>query len=165
MLSALGVAAGDRVAAMYLNTPAFVDLMFGAWRIGAAFVPVNHKLQAPEVARIDQDGYLFIVDRLKDMIVTGGENVYSKEVEDVLGAHPCIAEATVVGVPHPDWGETVVARVVLRAGAARDADARRAFCGERLAAYKIPREFVFAETLPRSPTGKLQKFLLRERRD
>ncbi|MEN8514179.1 AMP-binding protein [Burkholderia sp. RS02] len=118
-----------------------------------------------DVARIDQDGYLFIVDRLKDMIVTGGENVYSKEVEDVLGAHPDIAEAAVVGVPHPDWGETVVAHVVMRAGTAPDADALRAFCGERLAAYKIPREFAFAQALPRTPTGKLQKFLLRVRKE
>lgn len=130
----------------------------------AAFAP-DGWYRTGDIARIDQDGYLFIVDRLKDMIVTGGENVYSKEVEDVLGAHPGIAEAAVVGVPHPDWGETVVAHVVLRAGTAPDADALRAFCGERLAAYKIPREFVFAETLPRTPTGKLQKFLLRVRRD
>nr|WP_175802294.1 AMP-binding protein [Burkholderia anthina] len=130
----------------------------------AAFAPGGW-YRTGDIARIDQDGYLFIVDRLKDMIVTGGENVYSKEVEDVLGAHPGIAEAAVVGVPHPDWGETVVAHVVLRAGTAPDADALRAFCGERLAAYKIPREFVFAETLPRTPTGKLQKFLLRVRRE
>ena len=82
-----------------------------------------------------------------------------------IGAHPTIVEAAVVGVAHPDWGETVVAHVVMRAGAAPDADALRAFCGERLAAYKIPREFVFVETLPRTPTGKLQKFLLRVRRE
>lgn len=130
----------------------------------AAFAP-DGWYRTGDIARIDQDGYLFIVDRLKDMIVTGGENVYSKEVEDVLGAHPAIVEAAVVGVAHPDWGETVVAHVVMRAGAAPDADALRAFCGERLAAYKIPREFVFAETLPRTPTGKLQKFLLRVRRE
>ncbi|KAB0633350.1 acyl-CoA synthetase [Burkholderia latens] len=128
----------------------------------AAFTP-DGWYRTGDIARLDEDGYLFIVDRLKDMIVTGGENVYSKEVEDVLGAHPDIAEAAVVGVPHPDWGETVVAHVVPRGGAAPDADALRAFCGERLAAYKIPREFVFAETLPRTPTGKLQKFLLRMR--
>ncbi|WP_176049101.1 AMP-binding protein [Burkholderia sp. BCC1644] len=130
----------------------------------AAFTP-DGWYRTGDIARIDQDGYLFIVDRLKDMIVTGGENVYSKEVEDVLSAHPDIAEAAVVGVPHPDWGETVVAHVVLRANAAPDADALRAFCGERLAAYKVPREFTFAQALPRTPTGKLQKFLLRVRRD
>lgn len=97
------------------------------------------------------------------MIVTGGENVYSKEVEDVLGAHPDVIDAAVVGIPHPEWGETVVAHVVVRAGAARDADTLRAFCAERLAAYKVPREVVFADALPRTPTGKLQKFLLRRR--
>ncbi|VWC81955.1 fatty-acid CoA ligase [Burkholderia aenigmatica] len=129
----------------------------------AAFAP-DGWYRTGDIARIDQDGYLFIVDRLKDMIVTGGENVYSKEVEDVLAAHPDIAEAAVVGVPHPDWGETVVAHVVLRAGSVPDADALRAFCGARLAAYKIPREFMFAQALPRTPTGKLQKFLLRVRR-
>ena len=113
-------------------------------RDARAFAP-DGWYRTGDIARIDQDGYLFIVDRLKDMIVTGGENVYSKEVEDVLGAHPDIAEAAVVGVPHPDWGETVVAHVVLRAGSVPDADALRAFCGERLAAYKIPREFTFAQ--------------------
>ncbi|RQS11316.1 fatty-acid--CoA ligase [Burkholderia sp. Bp9002] len=128
----------------------------------AAFAPGGW-YRTGDVARIDQDGYLFLVDRLKDMIVTGGENVYSKEVEDVLGAHPDVLEAAVVGVAHPEWGETVVAHVVVRAGAARDAQALRAFCGERLAAYKIPREVVYAEALPRTPTGKVQKFLLRRR--
>ncbi|AJY41477.1 AMP-binding protein [Burkholderia humptydooensis] len=124
-----------------------------------------------DVARVDADGYLFVVDRIKDMIVTGGENVYSKEVEDVLTAHPAVSEAAVIGRAHPQWGETVVAHVVLRAPggtsgaggaeAAVDADALRAFCETRLAAYKIPREYVFAERLPRTPTGKLQKYLLR----
>ncbi|AOJ08382.1 class I adenylate-forming enzyme family protein [Burkholderia mayonis] len=120
-----------------------------------------------DVARVDGDGYLFVVDRIKDMIVTGGENVYSKEVEDVLTAHPAVAEAAVIGRAHPEWGETVVAHVVLRAASgadgAVDADALRAFCAKRLAAYKIPREYVFAERLPRTPTGKLQKHLLRAR--
>lgn len=128
----------------------------------AAFAP-NGWYRTGDVARIDQDGYLFLVDRLKDMIVTGGENVYSKEVEDVLGAHPDVIDAAVVGIPHPEWGETVVAHVVVRAGAARDEHTLRAFCAERLAAYKVPREVVFADALPRTPTGKLQKFLLRRR--
>ncbi|AOI69026.1 class I adenylate-forming enzyme family protein [Burkholderia ubonensis] len=128
----------------------------------AAFAP-NGWYRTGDVARIDQDGYLFLVDRLKDMIVTGGENVYSKEVEDVLVAHPDVIDAAVVGIPHPEWGETVVAHVVVRAGAARDEHTLRAFCAERLAAYKVPREVVFADALPRTPTGKLQKFLLRRR--
>ncbi|MGU7769533.1 class I adenylate-forming enzyme family protein [Burkholderia sp. MR1-5-21] len=143
----------DSMMLGYLDDPAATQ---------AAFAPGGW-YRTGDVARIDQDGYLFLVDRLKDMIVTGGENVYSKEVEDVLSAHPDIVEAAVVGVPHPDWGETVVAHVVVRSGAARDADALRAFCGARLAAYKVPREIVFADALPRTPTGKLQKFLLRGR--
>ncbi|WP_179403337.1 AMP-binding protein [Burkholderia guangdongensis] len=142
--------AADSMMLGYLDDPAATSATFadGWYRTG-------------DVARVDEDGYLFVVDRLKDMIVTGGENVYSKEVEDVLSAHPGIVEVAVVGRPHPDWGETVVAHVVARAGAELDGDALRAFCAERLAGYKIPREYVFADTLPRTPTGKLQKFMLR----
>jgi feruloyl-CoA synthase len=115
-----------------------------------------------DLARCDQDGYLFIVDRTKDMIVTGGENVYSKEVEDVLGAHPDIADAAVLGRPHAEWGETVVAHIVPKAGSTLTPEAITAYLADKLAKYKIPREYVFAESLPRTPTGKLQKFLLRK---
>ncbi|MCH7343926.1 AMP-binding protein [Pelomonas sp. CA6] len=116
-----------------------------------------------DLARRDEDGYLFIVDRSKDMIVTGGENVYSKEVEDQLATHPQLADVAVVGRPHPEWGETVVAHVVVRPGESLSEQALKDFLAERLARYKIPREFVFADALPRTPTGKLQKFLLRRR--
>ncbi|HYP85868.1 class I adenylate-forming enzyme family protein [Variovorax sp.] len=114
-----------------------------------------------DVARMDEDGYLFIVDRMKDMIVTGGENVYSKEVEDVLSGHPGIADVAVVGKPHPEWGETVVAHVVVAGAAALDGDVLRSYLADKLAKYKIPREWEFVQSLPRTPTGKLQKFMLR----
>ena len=114
-----------------------------------------------DLARMDDDGYLFMVDRAKDMIVTGGENVYSKEVEDVLSAHPDVLDVAVVGKPHPEWGETVVAHVVARPGTKPTGDSLRAYMADKLAKYKIPREWVFPASLPRTPTGKLQKFLLR----
>ena len=128
----------------------------------AAFAPGGW-YRTGDLARLDDAGYLFIVDRTRDMVVTGGENVYSKEVEDALSAHPQVADVAVVGRPHPEWGETVIAHVVPRGEAAPDAQALHNFLAERLARYKIPREFIFAASLPRTPTGKLQKFLLRER--
>lgn len=115
-----------------------------------------------DLARIDEDGYLFIVDRAKDMIITGGENVYSKEVEDVLIAFPGIGEVAVIGKPHPEWGESVVAVIATGSGApALDEQAIRDFCATRIAKYKIPREFQFIDALPRTPTGKVMKFKLR----
>ncbi|EHP39711.1 AMP-dependent synthetase/ligase [Cupriavidus basilensis OR16] len=114
-----------------------------------------------DLARRDADGFLFVVDRTKDMIITGGENVYSKEVEDVLLAHPDILDAAVIGRPDVQWGETVVAVLVPKAGAQPDAQALKAFLGERLARYKVPRDFLIRDTLPRTPTGKLMKHVLR----
>lgn len=113
-----------------------------------------------DLARVDEDGFLFIVDRLKDMIITGGENVYSKEVEDALGAHPDVQDVAVIGRPHPEWGETVAAILVGRPGYMLDAAALRTFLETRLARYKIPRVFEIREALPRTPTGKLQKHML-----
>lgn len=114
-----------------------------------------------DLARMDDDGFLFVVDRSKDMIVTGGENVYSKEVEDVLIAHPSVKDVAVVGRPHPEWGETVVAFVVLNPQAALDTASFNDFLASRLARYKIPRQYVAREFLPRTPTGKLTKVALR----
>ena len=126
-----------------------------------AFTP-DGWYRSGDLARLDEDGYLFIVDRSKDMIVTGGENVYSKEVEDVLHAHPAVAECAVVGQPHPEWGETVVAHVLLKPGSSASDEQLSEFLADKLARYKIPRVYRFAtQSLPRTPTGKLQKFLLR----
>ncbi len=115
---------------------------------------------------MDEDGYLTIVDRAKDMVITGGENVYSKEVEDVLSTHPLVQDVAVIGRPHPEWGETVTACVVLKPGAApgaADVEALRTFLAPRLARYKIPRRVELYDTLPRTPTGKLMKHVLRGR--
>jgi len=117
-----------------------------------------------DVARLDDDGYLFIVDRLKDMIITGGENVYSKEIEDVLSGHPAVSEVAVYGIPHADWGETVVAAIVPKIRHVLNADDVREYLVGRLAKFKIPRQIHFLERLPRTPMGKVQKYLLRRSR-
>ncbi|BEQ14085.1 class I adenylate-forming enzyme family protein [Desulfoferula mesophila] len=115
-----------------------------------------------DVARVDEDGYMFIVDRSKDMIVTGGENVYSKEVEDAIAANPAVMEVAVLGRPHNEWGETVVAYVVLKQGESADAKDLEGFLADKLARYKIPRDFLFVDELPHTPTGKIMKYRLRE---
>ena len=109
------------------------------------------------------DGYFHILDRLKDMIVTGGENVYSGEVEAAITAHPAVRESAVLGVPDPQWGEVVAACVVLRAGMSITPEELFHHCRQALANYKVPRRIEFLETdLPKSGTGKVLKRLLRE---
>lgn len=140
------------------------SMMLGYYRNPDATAAAFHDgwYRTGDLARIDEDGYLFIVDRLKDLIITGGENVYSKEVEDVLATHPAIAEAAVIGIPHPEWGETVTAVIVPKDGAEVSADAIKAHCAQHLARYKVPRLVRIVDTLPRTPTGKVMKYVLRE---
>ena len=120
-------------------------------------------LRTGDGGRLDADGYLFLTDRIKDMIVSGGENVYPVEVEEALAQHPDVAEVAVIGVPDERWGETVKALVVARRGAAPTADELIAFARERLAGYKLPRSIDFVDELPRTPSGKVLKRELRKR--
>ena len=117
-----------------------------------------------ELGYLDSAGYLFITDRKKDVIISGGENVSSVEVEDRLYQHPAVADAAVIGVPHDRWGETVKALVVLREDADADIGEAQliAFCREHLAHYKCPTTVEIREELPRTATGKLQKYKLRK---
>lgn len=115
-----------------------------------------------DLARKDEDGYLFIVDRKKDMIITGGENVYSKEVEDALMTHPQVEDAAVIGTPHHEWGETVTAVLVTKENAPVSLDELKEHLYDKVASYKIPKILHFTEVLPRNPSGKVQKFLLKE---
>jgi long-chain acyl-CoA synthetase len=115
-----------------------------------------------DMAVIDPDGYVTIVDRKKDMILSGGYNIYSKEVEAALCAHPAVAQAAVVGVPDPVFGEAVAAFVVAREGAAPAADELTAWCIERIAGYKKPKHYRFVSTLPENSTGKVLKRVLRD---
>jgi acyl-CoA synthetase (AMP-forming)/AMP-acid ligase II len=113
-----------------------------------------------DIGRIDSQGYVFVEDRLKDMIISGGENIYSIEVERVLAEHPAVTEVAVFGVPDEKWGEAVKAVVAVE-GEASEADLI-AWARERLAAYKCPKTVDFMEALPRNPTGKIMKKDLRK---
>jgi long-chain acyl-CoA synthetase len=117
-----------------------------------------------DIGRQDSAGYFYILDRLKDMIVTGGENVYSGEVEAVIYGHPAVREVAIFGVPDPQWGEIVMACVVLKTGETLTVDDLIAFCRRSLASYKLPRRVEFSEKdLPKSSSGKVLKKTLRER--
>jgi acyl-CoA synthetase (AMP-forming)/AMP-acid ligase II len=121
-------------------------------------------LHTGDLGRIDADGYLYISGRVKDMIITGGQNVHAAEVEAALLAFPGVADCAVIGLPDALWGEAVTAVVVPAGGATIDGDALKAFCRERLAGFKTPKRVVVqTAALPRTPTGKVQKFLLVER--
>jgi fatty-acyl-CoA synthase len=122
----------------------------------------NGWFHSGDLGVMDTDGYLTVVDRKKDMIKSGGENVASKEVEECLFQHPAVAEAAVFGVPDPHWIEAVVACVVLRDGSTADPDELVAFARERLAGYKTPKQIVIVEALPKNPSGKILKRDLRQ---
>tara|TARA_Y100000782_G_scaffold115322_1_gene156948 strand:+ start:95 stop:1618 length:1524 start_codon:yes stop_codon:yes gene_type:complete len=115
-----------------------------------------------DMARIDEDGFLFVADRKKDMIITGGENVYSKQVEDALAQHEHIVEVAVIGTPHPEWGETVTAVIVSSEDQTLCEEEIKTFLANELPDYCIPRIFHFTDVLPRNPSGKVQKFILRK---
>jgi long-chain acyl-CoA synthetase len=118
---------------------------------------VNGWLRTGDLGRIDADGYLTIVGRAKELIIRGGYNVYPREVEDVLYEHPDVVEAAVLGVPDDHYGEEVGAAIVLRPGAARDAEALRSWAKTRLSAYKVPHLLAFVDALPKGSTGKILK--------
>ena len=127
----------------------------------AAFV--DGWLHTGDAATRDAEGYLFIVDRWKDMYISGGENVYPAEVENALSRLPGVAEAAVIGVPSARWGETGRAIVVAKPDAALSAEDVLAHCASLLARYKLPQDVVFTDALPRNATGKIHKPTLRER--
>lgn len=159
-------AAGEPVAAMQVGELwlAGPTLCSGYWRNpdASAQLFAGCWLRTGDLVRMDADGYCFVVDRKKDMYISGGENVYPAEVEAVLLQHPAVGEAAVIGVPHAKWGEVGEAHVVLRDGCVCSGEQLLAFAGERLARYKLPQHIVFSQQgLPRTPTGKIRKNLLR----
>lgn len=140
------------------------QLMSGYWQRPdeTAQTLRNGWLHTGDVGRLDDDGYLFVEDRIKDMIVSGGENVYPRIVEDVLHGYPGIAEATVIGVPDARWGEAVKAVVVVSPGVSCTEEEILAFCRPRLGGFERPRSVDFVGSLPRTATGKVLKRALRE---
>ncbi|HTT28218.1 MAG TPA: long-chain fatty acid--CoA ligase [Solirubrobacteraceae bacterium] len=135
------------------------NVMKGYWNRPDATAEVlkDGWLLTGDMARMDEDGYFFIVDRKKEMIIRGGFNVYPREIEEVLYEHPAVLEAAVIGVPDETMGEEVAAAVVLRSGHDASPDDVRGFVKERLAAYKYPRHVWFTDELPKGPTGKILK--------
>jgi long-chain acyl-CoA synthetase len=135
------------------------NVMKGYWRNPEATADVMRDgwFHTGDMAQVDDDGYYFIVDRKKDMIIRGGYNVYPREIEEVLYEHPAVREAAVVGVPHDELGEEVGAAVALKEGADADPDELRAFVKDQVAAYKYPRQIWFVDELPKGPTGKILK--------
>ena len=142
---------GHNVMKGYLGRPeATAEALRGGW------------LHSGDLGYVDEDGFYFIVDRAKDLVIRGGYNVYPREIEEVLYAHPAVLEAAVIGKPDERLGEEVVAVVALREGASASAEDIIAYCRERLAAYKYPREVRFMEELPKGPSGKILKSALRD---
>ncbi len=118
-------------------------------------------LHTGDLARMDEEGFFYIVDRKKDMVISGGENIYPREIEEILYTHPKIADAAVIGVPDDIWGESVKAVVVLKEGQTMAEEEVIEFCQRHLASYKRPRSVDFVDTLPRNPSGKVLKTELR----
>jgi len=142
---------GPNVMAGYLNQPeATQAALEGGW------------LHTGDLAKIDKDGYIFIVDRKKDMILTGGFNLYPREIEEMLHMHPAVSEAAVVGIPDEEKGELAVGFIILEKGHEVSEKEIIGYCRERMAVYKAPRKVSFVEELPRNPSGKILKRLLRD---
>ena len=140
-------------------------LMSGYWNRHAMSLAAVHDgwYRSGDIGFLDAMGFLFVVDRLKDMVISGGENIYSREVEDALMAHPAVHEAAVTAVPDPEWGESVKAWIVLRQGQAVDEATLIAHCRTLIASYKKPRVIAFTPDLPRLFNGKVDKKALRQR--
>jgi len=120
-------------------------------------------LHTGDLARVDDEGFFYIVDRKKDIVISGGENIYPREIEEILYTHPKIADAAVIGVPDDIWGESVKAVVVLKEGQTMAEEEVIEFCQQHLASYKRPRSVDFVDVLPRNPSGKVLKTELRAR--
>jgi long-chain acyl-CoA synthetase len=136
------------------------NVMKGYWNqpdATKATITPDGWLNTGDVGRVDEDGYFYIVDRTKDMIIRGGYNVYPREIEEVFYEHPAVAEAAVIGMPHDSLGEEVGAAVALKEGAAATAEELREYVKARVAAYKYPRRVWLVDALPKGPTGKLLK--------
>jgi fatty-acyl-CoA synthase len=139
--------------------------MLGYWnneRATREAIDAGRWMHTGDLGTMDADGYVSIVGRLTDMIIRGGENVYPREIEEFLYCHPKIKDVQVIGVPDERYGEEIMAWVALKPGEVATSDDLRAFCGDRIAHYKVPRYWKFVENFPMTVTGKVQKFKMRE---
>jgi fatty-acyl-CoA synthase len=141
------------------------SVMLGYWNDPeqtAAVIDAGRYMHTGDIAHMDDDGYVTISGRIKDMVIRGGENIYPREIEEFLYTHPDIKDVSVVGIPDERYGEELCAWVIPHAGAALEADAVRAFCRDRISHYKIPRYILFVDAFPLTVTGKVQKYIMRE---
>jgi long-chain acyl-CoA synthetase len=142
---------GPNVTRGYLNNPAETKAAFwGEW------------FRSGDIGYFDADGYLFIVDRLKDMIITGGENVYPREVEEALYTHPDVQECAVVGLPDKEYGERVTAFIIAKKDLKPDPAELKAYLKTKLAGFKVPKEYIQVDELPKNPAGKILKREIRK---
>jgi fatty-acyl-CoA synthase len=140
-------------------------VMLGYWNNSEATaqaIDSGRWMHTGDLATMDDQGYVNIVGRIKDMIIRGGENVYPREIEEFLYSHPAIQDVQVIGVPDEKYGEEVMAWVILKPGAAASAEEIREYCRGKIAHYKIPRFVKFTDSFPMTVTGKIQKFKMRE---
>ena len=141
---------GPSVTRGYWNNPEATEQAYaGGW------------FHSGDLVRQDEEGFVWVVDRAKDMIISGGENIYSAEVENAIHAHPAVLEAAVVGRPDETWGEVPVAHVALKPGESLDLEGLNEFLTTRLARFKLPKDLVVLEVLPRNAGGKVRKTELR----
>jgi acyl-CoA synthetase (AMP-forming)/AMP-acid ligase II len=138
--------------------------MLGYWNLPEATAKtlIDGFVHTGDAGYLDEDGYVYVHDRVKDMIVSGAENIYPAEVESALFGHPAVADVAVFGVPDERWGEAVKAAVVLKPGATATADELIGFARSRIAGYKLPKSIDFIPELPRNPSGKILKRELRK---
>ncbi|MEB2287233.1 MAG: long-chain fatty acid--CoA ligase [Anaerolineae bacterium] len=153
----------NQIGELVLKGPSFCSGYFNLPDALAEVVDEDGWFHTGDLARCDEEWYFYIVDRKKDMIISGGENVYPAEIEQALYRHPAVHQCAVIGLPDPKWGEVGRACVVLKPGASASEEALLAFLREHLAAYKVPRSVVFLDALPVSAAGKILKRELRER--
>jgi fatty-acyl-CoA synthase len=157
-----GTAALDAVGEICARGYGLMKDYFDNPQATAAAIDADGWLHTGDLGSMDAHGYCRVQGRLKDLIIRGGENIYPREIEDVLFTHPDVGIVAVVGVPDREWGEVVVAFVQLKPGARADDVSLMAFCRERLASYKVPRTWLFVDQFPQTASGKIQKFVLRD---
>jgi acyl-CoA synthetase (AMP-forming)/AMP-acid ligase II len=153
--------APGRIGEIWVRTPTCTPGYLNQPEATRAAITPDGWLRTGDLGELDEDGFLYIRDRLKEMIISGGENIYSLEVENAIRSHPSVREAAVVGVPHDRWGETVKAVVTLQPGATLALDELTAWLGGRLARYKHPRQLQVLDAMPVSGSGKILKRDLR----
>ncbi len=147
---------------IWLRTPQLMKGFLGKPAETAAVITADGWFRSGDMGKVDDEGFVFVEDRLKDMIISGGENIYSPEIERVLAEHPAVMEVAIIGVPDDTWGETVKAVVALKPDATVTGEELIAYCREHLAHFKCPKTVDILEALPRNPTGKILKRELRK---